>query len=46
MKSILSKLPEGIANDIRLVYPMETMYRLTDCQDQSREEILLVVCTI
>lgn len=41
MKSILSKLPAGIANDMRRVYPLRSMYRLTDCQDESREEMYM-----
>lgn len=36
---ILSMLPVNMGRDVRRVYPVQSMYRLTDCQGESRAEM-------
>lgn len=38
-QSLLATLPVSVRRDISLLYPIQSMYRLTDCQGEMREQM-------
>lgn len=40
-QSLLQTLPVSVRRDISLLYPMQSMYRLTDCQGETREQMFV-----